>query len=318
MTPENEALVLDIQKLSTEDGPGIRTTVFLKGCNLNCAWCHNPESISPRRQRIWTGARCIGCRCCVSACKHGALSFGADGIHIDREACAACMACVEACPTGAMEQKGTPFTPAALVGELLKDRVYYEKSGGGVTVSGGEPLLQADFVRAVFRSLKEQNVRTALDTAGCAPFATLEKALTYCDLLLFDLKLIDDTQHRRYTGVGNGQILENARLAADFMAKRGRGIWVRTPVIPGATDSPQNIAGIGRFIAQHMEHAVERWELCAFNNLCRDKYGRLGLSWRYEKAGLMKRADMQALCEAARGSLREPGKAAWSGAVAEK
>lgn len=318
MSGEPTGLILDIQKLSTEDGPGIRTTVFLKGCNLKCAWCHNPESISPRRQNVWIGTRCIGCLCCVKVCPQNALSCGEKGIVIDRTACRACMSCVRVCPTGAMEKKGSSYTGEELVGELLKDRAYYEKSGGGVTLSGGEPLLQAEFVRTVFQMLKEQNVSTALDTAGCVSFAALERVLEYCDLILFDLKLYDDTLHRQFTGVSNERILENVRLAAEYGRKRGLKIWVRTPIIPGATDSEENIAVIGRFIGQNIKDAVERWELCAFNNLCRDKYERMGARWVFHEAGLMKRSTMERLGAVAQESMGEADKAVWSGAVTEE
>lgn len=310
-----EALVLDIQKMSTEDGPGIRTTVFMKGCNLKCAWCHNPESLSGRQEVVWIGARCIGCGSCQKACPAGAILAKADEIHIDREACRHCMACAEACPTGALEQKGTLYTVDRLAHELMKDRAYFDASFGGVTVSGGEPLLQAEFVRELFIKLKAGGIHTALDTAACVPFPVLGSLLDFTDLLLLDLKLIDDGLHRRFTGQSNASVLENARLASERMADRGGKIWVRTPVIPGATDSAENIAAIGKFISLEMGNAIERWELCAFNNLCRDKYERLGRAWDYRDTPLIERADMERLLELARNSISAPGLAVWTGAV---
>ena len=307
--------ILDIQKLSTEDGPGIRSTVFFKGCNLKCAWCHNPESIPVKSQMIWVKARCIGCGCCVKACPSGALVFDESGAVVSRERCTGCLGCAESCPTGAMERKGIPYTVDALAAELLKDRAYFEKSGGGVTASGGEPLLQAAFVRELFERLHTTGVKTALDTAANVPFETLESVLAVSDMLLLDLKLMDEEQHRRFTGVGNVRIFENVEKAAQFALERGIDIWVRTPVIPGATDCAENIAAIGRFIAEHMAGTVKRWELCAFNNLCRDKYERLGQNWMYQHAPLMRREDMERLRDAAQQSAGVPGLAIWTGAV---
>jgi pyruvate formate lyase activating enzyme len=212
-----KATVLDIQRMSTEDGPGIRTTVFLKGCNLKCAWCHNPESISPQPEVVWLEARCIGCGSCVAACGTGALTSGKAGIAIDRAVCMRCMACAGACPTGALERKGVRYDVDTLVRELVKDRAYFEKSGGGVTASGGEPLLQSGFVRELFRRLTDAGVHTALDTAACLPWDMLEDVLEHTKLLLLDLKLVDDEQHRLFTGQGNAHVLENARLAAAYM-----------------------------------------------------------------------------------------------------
>lgn len=310
-----ESLILDIQKMSTEDGPGIRTTVFLKGCNLNCAWCHNPESIIPYPEVIWLKPRCIGCDTCTQTCKFGALHSNADGYDIDRQICRRCMACAKKCPTGALEQKGTLFTCDGLVAELLKDRAYFEKSGGGVTISGGEALIQADFTIQVLQKLHEAGVHTALDTAACVPYATLEDAMQYTDLLLLDIKLYDDALHRKFTGRGNTMILENAKNLSAYAGNHGKRIWVRTPIIPGATDSIENIASIATFISEQMGGIVERWELCAFNNLCRDKYARLGRKWDYEKEGLLSNEVMERLLEAAKSNLIHPIQTVWTGSV---
>lgn len=310
-----EGRILDIQKMSTEDGPGIRTTVFFKGCNLKCAWCHNPESIQGESRAVWVKARCIGCGCCVKACPNDALCFSENGLNVDRGACTNCLKCSESCPTGAMERKGTEYTCDMLAQELLKDRAYFEKSGGGVTASGGEPLLQAEFVRELFIALREKGVHTALDTAACVPFNVMERVLEYSSMLLLDIKLMDEALHKRFTGAGNLRILENAVKAAEYAAANNIDIWVRTPVIPGATDSEDNISAIGQFIANNMAGAVKRWELCAFNNLCRDKYERLGLSWVYIDAPLMKQKDMERLQRKVEESAGVSGLVVWTGAV---
>jgi len=281
--------ILHLQRLSTEDGPGLRTTVFFKGCPLRCAWCHNPESLSPRPQIQWYAARCLACRTCEKTCPYHCLTLTAEGLKIDRERCDGCGDCAEACPANAIEALGKPVTDTALLKELLKDRAFYETSGGGVTLSGGEPTLQPDLAEALLRDLKAQGLPTALDTCGLCSQATLERLLPFSDLVLYDLKLIDAEQHRAFTGQPNGRILENVeRLAAWLRAQPGRAkLWIRTPLIPEATTGDENLLGLGRFIAEHLDGLVEQWELCAFNNLCRDKYTRLGMEWAYAAQPLM-------------------------------
>jgi len=290
--------ILHLQRLSTEDGPGIRTTVFFKGCPLQCAWCHNPESISGRMQTQWFAVRCIGCKTCVEACPNGCLTLLEDGIHIDRDRCQVCGTCAEACPSGVMEALGKTVSVDELLVELLKDRAYYEKSGGGVTLSGGEPTFQPEFTEALLHGLKEQGISTGLDTCGLTSKQVLARLLPYADLVLFDLKLIDETKHREFTGHSNARILENLLFIRDYIQEQGKPtqLWVRTPLIPGATDSEENLLGIGRFLTEHLNGMVSRWELCAFNNLCRDQYERLGLEWAFASTPLMT-ADELAHCE---------------------
>ena len=295
---EPNGRILHIQRLSTEDGPGIRTTVFFKGCPLHCAWCHNPESLSPLMQTQWFSVRCIGCQTCVKTCPNGCLRMTAAGLVIDRERCEACGKCVEACPSGALEALGRTVTVADLLAELCKDRAYYEKSGGGVTLSGGEPTFQPDFAEALLRGLKQQGIATALDTCGLCSLHTLDRLLPYTDLVLFDLKLFAPALHQQFTGVSNVQILENLNTIREFMRNQARPIqlWIRTPLIPDATASDENLIAIGRYLAGQLDGAVARWELCAFNNLCRDQYTRLGLEWTYAKKPLMTRLEL-AHCE---------------------
>jgi pyruvate formate lyase activating enzyme len=308
--------VLEIQRMSTEDGPGLRTTVFFKGCGLRCAWCHNPESLERKPQVQWIETKCIFCKMCLEACPHGALSFSDQQIVIDRDRCEGCGSCADICPSTAMELLGKSWTVEQLVGEVMKDASYF-KNSGGITASGGEAALQALFVSEFFKELKHRGVHTALDTSGLCPRESLEAILPYTDLVLYDIKEIDPIRHREFTGAGNELILENLLFTGDFIRSRipRREMWIRTPVIPGATDRGDNIAGIGAFVAEHLNGVVTRWELCAFNNLCRDKYRRLGTEWQYGTSGLMKLEEMEALAAAARRSGIDPDIVRWSGST---
>ncbi|MDR2630652.1 MAG: glycyl-radical enzyme activating protein [Spirochaetaceae bacterium] len=304
-------MILDIQRMSTEDGPGLRTTVFFKGCNLSCAWCHNPESISPRPDLFWFAQKCIGCGTCEGSCSRGVITREQGRVRFNRAQCAAgtpaagdCRRCVEACPNGAIELKGEAREVESLCGELLKDRAYFGPEGG-VTLSGGEAVLQSA-VTVLARLLKEAGLSVALDTAGAYDFRVLEGILPFVDLVLYDLKIFESALHRSFTGADNRLILENYRK----LMERGSRVWVRTPIIEGATDSEENIAAIGRFIRE--AGPPEKWELCAFNNLCRDKYERLDLDWAYKTAGLTRKEHIKALTQTARALVPS---AVWSGST---
>jgi len=315
-----DGLVLEIQRMSTEDGPGLRTTVFLKGCPLRCEWCHNPESISPRPQVQWVEAKCIGCGSCAAVCEQEALDWAPGLVQIDRDKCVGAGDCVDVCPATALELWGRRMTANELVHELVKDRAYFEKSGGGVTISGGEATAQPEFCLEVLHGLKAAGVGTAVDTCGLCKTETLDEILPWTDVVLYDLKLMDSAAHRRYCGAGNERILENVRhvaraIAADAAAGGTKTLWVRTPLIPDATATAENIGAIGRFIADELGAAVSRWDLCAFNHLGRDKYVRLGLDWAYRKIPLMTAAELEEMGAVARVSGVSPDTVRVSGAT---
>jgi pyruvate formate lyase activating enzyme len=287
---QSKGLILNLQRLSTEDGPGLRTTVFFKGCPLHCEWCHNPESISTRPQIYWIETRCIGCHTCLKTCSISALKAGEKGMVIDRNRCNGCGECADACPANAMELLGRLSEVDDLVKELLKDRVYYESaSDGGVTLSGGEPTLQMGFAFELLKQLKNAGINTALDTCGVCAEKDLLKLLPYVDLVLYDLKLADNDQHHQWTGSGNRMVMDNLLMVRDFIRSHAGQpkLWLRTPLIPGATTEEGNLQAIGKFISANLADVVERWELCAFNNLSRDKYNRLGLGWKFAENPLL-------------------------------
>lgn len=283
-------LTSNIQRFSTEDGPGIRTTVFFKGCPLRCAWCHNPEGISPRQELMWHDMRCIGARDCLNSCSEKALELTPHGICIDRQYCTLCGDCANACPSGALEIIGTEWTPGKLFAEIQKDAVFYETSSGGVTLSGGEPMMQSDFALTLARLCRESSIHVALDTCGIVSWKHYHRILPLVDLVLYDLKIFDPEKHKLGTGMDNKNLLENVRR----IAAAGMPIWIRTPVIPGYTADVENITALGDFIAAELP-SVERWDLLAYTNLGQPKYHRLDLPYALEGVPLLTCAEMESL-----------------------
>ena len=312
---ESTGIILEIQRMSTEDGPGLRTTVFLKGCPLKCKWCHNPESIPKYPQLVWNKVACIGCGICVETCSRGALTTKLSGVVINREECEGCGDCARECPSLSMVLLGEKWRANDLVNELSRDQAYFSNSNGGVTLSGGEATLQQDFTFDLLKGLKGRRIHTALDTCGMCSFKVLEKFLPWTDLLLFDIKEIDDKLHEKFTDSSNGRILGNLKKLADILKSTKTDLWIRTPIIPDATDRETNIKGIGEFIVNHMKGMVSRWELCAFNNLGKEKYTRLGEKWAYENALPMERKKMEALYNVALRSGVDKDIVFWSGSV---
>ncbi len=295
--------VFDIERYATHDGPGTRTTLFLTGCPLRCLWCHNPEAESPRPELMYDERRCIGCLACFSACEEGALwladragrrippeemAFFRDYPEqighraFQPERCRHCGHCAEACFAGALEMVGRELTVEEAYAELECDRPFYEQSGGGITISGGEPLAQHLFVRELLATCKAGGLHTALDTTACSRWELLESILQDTDLVLLDLKVMDPVRHRQYTGVDNTLILKNAHAMAGFMAgkptdwpRENTGIWIRIPLIPSLNDDEQNLRATAAFVREHLEGAVRRVELLGYHQLGVAKLRRL-------------------------------------------
>ena len=268
-------LVLDVRRFSIHDGPGIRTTVFLKGCGLDCWWCHNPESQARGPEAVVRGSRCIRCGACVDACGHGAIRWSdADGPVTARERCAACGECAAVCWAEARELAGRTMAVMDVLAEVLQDVPFYEESGGGVTLSGGEPLLQAGFAADLLRGCKRHGLHTALDTCGHAPWETFERVRRDVDLFLYDVKLMDDERHRRFTGVSNALILRNLRA----LAEAGHRVRFRLPVIPGVNDDAGNLRAVAALAASLPR--VDGVDLLPYHPIGVDKYRRLERPYR--------------------------------------
>ena len=299
--------LFNVQQFSTEDGPGIRTTAFLKGCPLRCPWCHNPEGMQTAPDLVWYNTRCIAARDCLRACPEDALELSAAGMKIDRQRCTLCGKCEQACPAAASETLGRAWTSDELLALLLKDQVFYETSQGGVTFSGGEPMQQIDFLAEILPQCKRRGLHVALDTCGMAAWEKYEQVLPFVDLVLYDLKIMDPHRHQAVTGSSNVRILNNIRR----ISRSGKPIWIRTPIIPGFTDDADNIAAIGRFVHAEIK-SVQRWDLLAYTNMASPKYQRLGRAYPLERAPLLQRSQMETLHQEA---LRWVPEARWSGAT---
>ncbi|MBU5636384.1 glycyl-radical enzyme activating protein [Geomonas sp. Red69] len=256
-----EGIVFNLQRYSLHDGPGIRTTVFLKGCPARCWWCHNPESQTHTPETAWSQNRCISCDACLLACHEGLKP---------REACRTCGACADACPTGARELLGKETTADEVLQSILKDRMFFEDSGGGVTFSGGEPLCQPAFLKELLLACRAQGIHTAVDTAALCPSETLLDLAPLVDLFLFDLKCADETLHQKGTGLGNRRILENL----EQLGRVHRNIWLRIPVIPGFNDTEEEMAAL----AEHAARAagVRQVWLLPYHGTWSAKPARLG------------------------------------------
>jgi pyruvate formate lyase activating enzyme len=263
-------IVFDIKKFSLHDGPGIRTTVFLKGCSLHCSWCHNPEGISPSAEIHYWDERCIQCHDCIEACEHGALSLE-DGLRqYDPKQCAFCGCCAETCPSESIKLIGTKMHVSDVIREIEQDMIYYDQSGGGASFSGGEPLYQVDFLEALLVTCKDRGIHTTVDTSGFVPFKSIRRIMPYVDLFLFDVKIIDPEAHIQYTGVPNHRILHNLTE----LAKTKSRIIPRIPIIPGVNDGTENIIQTGEFLAS--QKAFSEVNILPYHRAAAQKYYRMG------------------------------------------
>ena len=256
---ETKGLVFDIKKYAIHDGPGIRTTVFFKGCPLNCLWCHNPESWKANVELGFRKDRCLGCGQCVEACPHEAISLVENHPVTDVEKCILCGRCVDVCLAGARQIIGAEMTVSEVMAEVEQDVIFYDQSGGGVTFSGGEPLMQPNFLLALLNQCRQQNIHTAVDTCCYAEPEIVKMVAEKTDLFLCDLKHMGNEMHERFTGVGNDLILDNIKL----ISQAGKKIVIRIPIIPNFNDDPVNIEATGKFTASLQ--GVGRIDILPFN-----------------------------------------------------
>lgn len=289
-----EGIVTDIQRFSLKDGPGIRTTVFLQGCNMDCAWCHNPETISLKPELLYYEKNCIRCGKCIEVCPKGALHTDGDRIRVDRNACIRCGTCSGQCFPGALAMSGKRMSADEVMDEILQDEAYYHNSGGGVTLSGGEVLLQQEFAYEILSRCKERHIAAAIETNLNVPWSRLEKMLPVLDLIMCDIKLLDEQKHREWTGVSNKLILENAaRLSERFVP-----MIIRTPVIPGVNQDEDEIAAISGYI-QGIHANLLYYELLNFNPLGDAKYRGLERENRFDGQKPAEECVMKRLARAA-------------------
>jgi pyruvate formate lyase activating enzyme len=271
-------LVFNIQKYALQDGPGVRTTVFLKGCPLRCWWCHNPEGLSPEPEILVAEGRCTGCGKCQDVCPQSKAAGKDRGgrIAIDAGACLRCGACVAACPTQARQLVGRRMTVEEVLAEVWKDCIFYGDIGGGVTFSGGEPFQQSPFLLELLQACRQRELHTAVDTSGCTPQDELLAAAAWTDLFLYDLKMFDDVRHRQYTGISNVPILENLKA----LGQVHRCIWVRVPVLPGVNDEVRDLEALVEFVAS--VPGVRQVHLLPYHQTALHKITRSGKRHRLE------------------------------------
>jgi pyruvate formate lyase activating enzyme len=265
--------IFDIKRYSIHDGPGIRTSVFFKGCPLRCWWCHNPESQSPDPVVVYKRDRCIGCGACEQACPEGAIRLARKGFTADPKLCRSHGACAEVCPSGARELVGRIVDVPQVMKEIEKDRLFYDESGGGATFSGGEPLLQPAFLEELLRECRRVDIHTAVDTTGYAEPEIIRSIIPYTNLFLYDVKFADPAKHRKYTGVSNELILDNLKMLSD----EGAVISVRVPVIPGINDDKEEMAAIAGLVSK-LPGVVELAVL-PYHGTARQKYERFGMEY---------------------------------------
>ncbi|WP_291492907.1 glycyl-radical enzyme activating protein [Desulfurella sp.] len=267
-----KGLIFDIKKYSIHDGEGIRTTVFFKGCPLNCLWCHNPESKSFKTHIVHYNDKCINCKTCEIVCKKHAIKVIDKKVYIDNFSCDLCIDCTKSCPTGALSSIGTLYSVDEILDEILKDKVFY--TNGGVTISGGEPFLQINFLMALLKKLKENHIHIAIDTCGYTKFSNIKNAAVYADQFLYDLKIMDPVLHKKYTGVSNEIILENLEKLSNIARDK---INIRLPIIPTINDNLDNLSQTANFLKKLK---ISKIDILAYHNFMVDKYKRLNMDFK--------------------------------------
>lgn len=289
-------LVSAVRRLAIHDGPGIRTVVFLKGCQLCCLWCAAPETQSSGPDVVFYPERCLACDRCRAVCPEAAVQVdAAGGRSLDRVRCTLCGQCVEACYAEALTMPAVRRTVREVLAEVVRDRVFYDRSGGGVTISGGEPLQQAEFTAALLRACKGEGLHTAMETSGFQEWDAFARTLTHLDLLLYDLKAMDPEKHMRFTGVPNERVLDNLRRAVS----RGVATIIRVPVIPGFNDDEENYQAMGRFLAG--SGPIQRVDLLPYHRFGEATYARLGRAYALDGIALMSDERLEALASILRG-----------------
>jgi pyruvate formate lyase activating enzyme len=281
---ENQVLITDIQKFAVNDGPGFRTNVFFKGCALRCQWCHNPETIAPYPEIYWKNRLCYQCGACLDVCPKNAINPPIPPEEsqnenrryhkIIRDRCDRCLKCVDVCPYGALMVVGKPMNVTEILDEVEKDRIFYDNSGGGMTVSGGEPTAHMEFAAELLEKGRQKGIHTCMDTNGFCDWEVLERLIENVDIVLFDLKHIDPLMHQQGTGVTNDIILKNLGL----LLETGTKTWIRIPVIPGFNDSMDFHKKAADYLAG-FKKKISRIDLIPFHNYCQDKYDWLGIDW---------------------------------------
>ena len=268
-------LITHIQRMSLHDGPGIRSTIFMKGCNLRCVWCHNPETFSALPELGWAEQKCIQCHACLTVCPSGAMMLKFDRIGFDKSKCMSCFDCVNVCYPEAIYKVGKSVTAGALVDETRQDFEYFYQSGGGITFSGGEPLLQTDFIVEALTSYKSENIHTAIETNLSMPWEKYMQILPITDLIMADIKMINSEKHKQFTGKTNDRILTNI-LKLD---QTGVRYILRTPLVPGINDDSEEKAQIEKFVGGIKN--LEKHEWLPYHGLANGKYKNLGIPKMY-------------------------------------
>lgn len=275
----NIPLIFDIKRYSINDGPGIRITIFMKGCPLHCLWCHNPEGIRRENQKMYSSSKCIGCGICIETCKQSALTRGEKGIITDKSICVNCGECTQSCPSKAMEMSGKIYSDDMLMKEIIKETTFFDSSeGGGVTFCGGEPLMHPDYLYNMLKKCGEEDIHRTVDTTLYASWNVIEMISSETELFLVDLKVMDDDKHKKYTGVSNHIILDNIRR----LSEHGSNFWIRIPLIDGINADEENLIKSADFLAS-LPNKPEFVNLLPYHDIAKGKHLRLGSKYNNEK-----------------------------------